>query len=306
MKIKVSAPGKLMLFGEHAVVYQRPCLVTSVSSRIYIETSRIRKGLLIDAPQVKDIRFVKETVKVFKEKYPVDGGLKIKTFSDFKRIYGFGSSSAVTVATIYGLSKLYQIKMSRKEIFDLGYKVTLNIQGVGSGFDIAAAVYGKTLYFITGGKLIKPLVINQIPMVVGFSGVKADTPKIVKDLKLKIEKDKNKFNKIFDQIAKIVIKAKRELAKGHWLSLGELMNQNHRWLQKLGVSTRKLDRMCQKAVEAGAYGAKLSGAGGGDCMIALVSPDKKSQVEAAINQVGGEVINVFNNTEGVRLEYNKA
>ncbi len=306
MKIKTSAPGKLMLFGEHAVIYGRPCLVTAVSSRIYVEAEKSSKGFSIDAPQVKDVRFVEETVKIFKEKYKIDNGLSIKTQSDFSSQYGFGSSSAVTVATIYALSQLYKKKLTKKEIFDLGYKVTLNVQGIGSGFDIAAATYGKTLYFIAGGKIIKPLKLKALPLVVGYSGIKADTPNMVQKIKAKMTNKKSKssikIQKIFEEIENIVETVKEELINNNWPRVGKLMNQNQKLLRQLGVSTEKLDKMCQISLKAGAWGAKLSGAGGGDCMIALVSYEKKEAVKEAIVRVGGEVIEVDNNTEGVKIE----
>ena len=302
MKIKVSAPGKLMLFGEHAVVYHRSCLVTAVSSRIYVEVKKTPGRFKIEAPQVKDVRFVEETVAVFKEKYKTGNGLSIKTQSDFSCHYGFGSSSAVTVATIFALSNLYQLNLSKTDIFNLGYKVTLDVQGVGSGFDIAAATYGGTLYFITAGKTIQPLEIEELPLVIGYSGVKADTPKIVKSLKSKVKNDETKYSKIFDQIKEIVEEAKKELEQKNWKKIGELMNDNQQLLQKLGVSTKRLDKMCQAAVAAGAYGAKLSGAGGGDCMIAIVERGKREQVRKAIESVGGQIIRVDNNAEGAKVE----
>jgi len=304
MRIKASAPGKLMLFGEHAVVYNRPCIVTAVSSRIYVEMEKILGDFKIEAPQVKDARFIKEALRVFKEKYKADQGLSIKTKADFSSQYGFGSSSAVTVATLYGLSKIYRINLSKKDFFDLGYQVTLNIQGVGSGFDIAAAVYGGTNYFVTGGKTIESLEVADLPIVVGYSGVKADTSTIVKNLKFKIKNEKLqlKIKNLFDLIKKIVEEAKVFLARRRWQRVGQLMNENQKLLQRLGVSTGKLNKMCQAAISAGAYGAKLSGAGGGDCMIALVPKEERKSAEAAIAEVGGEVIKVETNAEGVKLE----
>jgi len=293
MKIKASAPGKLMLFGEHAVVYGYPCIVTTVESRIYVEVEKAER-FKIDAPQVKDTRFVEEAVKQFCEKYKVENKLLIKTYSDFSSQYGFGSSSAVTVATIYALSKYHKIDLTNKEIFDMGYKVVQQVQGVGSGFDIAAATYGGTIYFVTGGKIIEPLSISELSLIVGYSGTKADTSNLVKNLKANFH--------IFDNIKKIVETAKKTLIKNEWEKTGELMNQNHKYLQRLGVSTEKLDNMCQRAILSGAHGAKLSGAGGGDCMIALVSSDKIKSVESAIVNVGGKIINVNNNAQGVKLE----
>ncbi|MEK7177534.1 MAG: mevalonate kinase [Patescibacteria group bacterium] len=287
IKVKASAPGKLMLFGEHAVVYDYPCIVTTVSPRVYVEIEEISGCLKIDSPQVKDNRFVEETVKLFCEKYSVNNNLLIKTHSDFSSQYGFGSSSAVTVATILALSKLYKIKISKKDIFNLGHKVVLNIQKVGSGFDIASATYGRTIYFVTGGKVIEPLPVKNLSLVIGYSGTKASTTKIVKDL--------NPDFKIFNQIKKIVEKAKISLVNADWKTTGELMNQNHRLLQKLGVSTQKLDKMCEAATSSGAFGAKLSGAGGGDCIISLVPKNKIKNVESSIISVGGEIIKVKNN-----------
>ncbi|MFA5770015.1 MAG: mevalonate kinase [Patescibacteria group bacterium] len=294
MKVKTSAPGKLMLFGEHAVVYGYPCIVTTVESRIYVEIEKSEQ-FKIDAPQVKDLRFVEKTIELFCDKYKVDNKLLIKTYSDFSSQYGFGSSSAVTVATIRALSDFYKIEMSKKEIFDLGYKVVLYIQGVGSGFDIAAATYGGTIYFVTGGKVIEPLSVKNLSLVIGYSGVKADTASIVKNLESRIHNSESKYTKIFENIKKIVEQAKVSLINSDWKKIGELMNQNHKFLQELGVSTDKLDKMCQAVVDAGAFGAKLSGAGGGDCMISLVPENKIKKVESSIIKAGGEILNVKTN-----------
>ena len=284
-----------MLFGEHAVVYGYPCIVTTVSSRVYVEVEKTSGQFKIDAPQVKDTRFVEEAVKQFCEKYKVGNKILIKTHSDFSSKFGLGSSSAVTVATIYALSNLYKIKISKKEIFDLGYRVVLNVQGVGSGFDIVTATYGGTIYFVTGGKVIEPLSVKDLSLVIGYSGTKADTSSIVKNLELRIHNSELEYKKIFSKISKIVEEAKTSLVNSYWKKTGELMNQNHRLLQELGVSTGKLDKMCQAAVDSGAYGAKLSGAGGGDCMIALVPENKIKEVESSIIKVGGEIIKVKNN-----------
>lgn len=302
MKVKASAPGKLMLYGEHAVVYGYPCIVTTVSPRVYVEIEKTSSKSRIQAPQVKSTRFVEESIDLFKKKYNVNGELLISTYSDFSSQYGFGSSSAITVATIYALSKYYKIELTNKEIFDLGYKVVKQVQGVGSGFDIAAAIYGGTLYFITGGKIIEPLSVNKLSLVVGYSGTKADTTKIVNEIKSKIKNQRSKIFNIFENIKQIAEGAKLSLVKSDWKKTGELMNQNHKYLQQLGVSTEKLDNMCQAAISSGAYGAKLSGAGGGDCMITLVSSDKIKSVESAIINAGGEIINVKNNSQGVKLE----
>ncbi len=303
-KILVSAPGKIMILGEHAVVYGYPCLVTAVDKRIYIEASKIKgKKDIIIAPQVKESRFVEESINFFKERFKVNKSVRIKTFGDFSHRVGLGSSSAVTVAAFKALSVLFDKKLTLKEIFDLSYQVSLSIQKVGSGFDIAAATYGKTTYFVFGGKVINSFEVGNLPLVVGYSGIKADTPKLIKKVSRAYLVKGEQIKEIFKEINQLVERAKTCMSSKNYKELGLLMNKNHQLLKELKVSTVKLDDMIEAALKAGAWGAKLSGAGGGDCMIALVSEDKKRLVEAAIKKQGGEIINVNNNSEGVRQEY---
>ena len=321
MKVKVSAPGKLLLLGEHAVVYNRPCLVTAVNHRLSVElTKKNNKILEIIAPDLnlkdykkdlsqlgkgdipKAVQFVEMAVKNFQEKYGLEFGLRITTKSQFKVKFGFGSSSASAVCAIRGLAEITGINLSKREIFDLSYKTVLDVQGVGSGFDVAAATYGGTLYFVTGGKEIKPLNLKQIPLVVSYSGIKGDTAIIVKDLAKRREKNSAMFDDIFNTITELVEQGKNNLENQDWQSLGDLMRINHGLLVQLGVSTDTLDNLCTAALSAGAYGAKLSGAGGGDCMIALVNDETRKSVEQAIVAIGGELINIQTSAPGVQLE----
>lgn len=302
-RVKTSAPGKLMLLGEHAVASWYPCIVTAVDKRIFVEAEITdEKEDEIITPQVKESRFVLEALSHFREKFKIHKHIKISTQGDFSHNVGLGSSSAVTVATFLALSSLFNLNLSKKEIFDLGYAVTLKIQGVGSGFDIAAATFGGTLYFVKGGEIIEPLNIDHIPLVVGYSGIKADTPFYIRKVAEAYKDRKSEMVNIFIQMAELVNKAKKSLLKKDYPVFGKFMIKNQRLLQKLGVSIPQLDRMIKSAQDSGAYGAKLSGAGGGDCMIALVSNDKKQTVEEAIKKAGGEIINVKNNAEGVRIE----
>jgi mevalonate kinase len=323
--IKVSAPGKLMLFGEHAVVYHRPCLVAAVSQRLFVEIEKIPENkILIDAPQMKipnfiisltdlgkeqpnEVRFVLEVVKNFFRKYNVKSGLGIKTESQFSAKYGFGSSSAVTVCTIKALSEIFETKMTEKEIFDLSYKTILDIQGVGSGFDIAAAIYGGVIYFLTGGKQIEPLEVKNIPLIVGYTGVKASTSEIVKAVKVEMEKDPEYYEKIYDDISRVVEKAKTAMENSNWPEVGRLMTENQEILKKIkapsieyGVSSEIIEKLIGACQRSGALGAKLSGAGVGDCIIAL--GENKEKIEKAIKEAGGTPVSVDVDYQGLKIE----
>lgn len=320
--IKVSAPGKLMLFGEHAVVYNRPCLVTAVDQRMTLTAELAEESIFeLNAPDAqvtnyqkpiselgkgeipKGAKFVEIATLNFSKKYPLNMGVRITTSSQFSPLFGFGSSSASTVCTIKALSEAFNKKLSKRQIFELSFQTVLDIQGTGSGFDVAAATYGGTLYYSkAGSKTIKPLNLKGLPLIIGYSGIKADTVTLVKQVAEKAKIYPKVIDNIYSQIGFIVDLAKKALLKNDLQTTGELMNINEGYLSSLGVEGNKLAYMIYAARDAGAYGAKLSGGGIGDCMIALAPPSKIEAVKKAITKAGGLVLDVEVNAEGVRVE----
>jgi mevalonate kinase len=236
--------------------------------------------------------------KRFLEAHPQDQGIVVTTKSDFSSNFGFGSSSAVTVAFAKALTELYGFKLSNKELFDLCYQAVIDVQGVGSGFDIAAAIWGGTIYYVSPAKVVVPMT-NGLPLVVGYTGIKADTPTLVRMVDTLKIKQPEKINRIFDSITQLVERAKKEIADTNWLELGRLFNQNQILLQELGVSSVELDRLVAASTKAHAFGAKLSGAGGGDCMVAVTDNSTQTEVEQAIVKAGGEIMHVKLHAEGV-------
>lgn len=303
MSITVSAPGKLMLLGEHAVVYGYPSLVTAVDQRLYVTIDKAQ-GMndIIETPQVKNTSFVSETLSYFRNKYHKNDALSILTRCDFSPKLGFGSSSAVTVALLKALNLLYELNLTNDEIFHCGYEIVLKVQGTGSGFDIAAATFGKTVYYVRGGKTLEMINVPSLPLVVGYSGVKADTATLVRQVEKARDYNPEHIDSIFRAIEKLVISGRDALRNNDYKSFGSLMTENHSLLKRLNVSTPVLDNMVDGAVKAGAWGAKLSGAGGGDCMIALVSDTTRPAVEDAIRLTGGEIVTVTPNVSGVMIE----
>ncbi|HSX40550.1 MAG TPA: mevalonate kinase [Candidatus Saccharimonadales bacterium] len=328
--VKISAPGKLMLFGEHAVIYDHPCIVTAISKRASVKVSSLENApyLLLDAPDLnifhhteslkglgdkdapKGVQFVETAVKNFAQVYGTIPGIHVET-SSFSSDFGLGSSSAVTVCVIKGLTEIFGVKFTEAQIFDLCYKTILEVQGSGSGFDVASTIYGGTLYFLTGGKTIEQIGFDEkskdttaeeknFPLIVAYSGEKADTVSMIQKVSQVAQTARQE---IFDAIGYIVSQGKEAVLKKDWKKVGELMDQNQQYLSKLGVSTPKLDSLITAAKNAGALGAKLSGAGGGDCMIAIVSDETKAAVTSALTSAGGQVIDVLTNADGVKLDF---
>ncbi len=300
MTVKTSAPGKLLLMGEHAVVYGYPCIVAAVDKRIYIEAkwSDNNKDKVI-APGVKNTVFIDMAIKVMKEKYDITQESELKTLSDFPPNIGLGSSSASTVAAVKALATLFNITLSQSQLFNLVHTIILKIQKKGSGADVAASVYGGVVYF-KSGLIAKINIPSSFSLIIGYSGSKADTVSYIKKVSQLYTERRKEIDKLFDQIGALVEKAKKALESNDMPTLGTLMTQNHQLLQKLNVSTPQLDAMVEASLTAGAWGAKLSGAGGGDCMIALVSESKRDKVRYAIEKAGGRIINVSVDKRGVR------
>ncbi len=302
--ITVSAPGKLLLMGEHAAVYGRPCIVTAVDARLSVSLEPNEKeGITIDAPQSSDARFVSEAIAVgqdlWKTRLPA---MTVHTKSQFSTKIGFGSSGAVTVASFYALREFLRKTDAAEACFVAAYSVSKKIQGGGSGVDVAASLWGHTLYYENFGETIDPISLADMPLVVGYTGVKADTMTIVSEVAAKRMREPAKVDRIFDAIGALVAEAKTRMEEGDWERVGKLFDFNQDYLRDLGVSSEKLESLIVAAKAAGAWGAKLSGAGGGDCMIALAPAAKIEAVKAAIQKAGGEVIPVLPNAEGVRVE----
>lgn len=307
-----------MLFGEHAVVYGEPCLVTAVDQRISAQASLYHeRELLIEAPQLgvlgyqrplgalggpgipKQVRFIEAIVKRFDEEHGLNKGVRVKTRSDFLVSYGLGSSSAVTVATAVSLAKLYELDLKPKELFDLCFQAVLAVQGVGSGFDLAAALWGGTILYHKGAERVKEIELDDLPVVVCYSGQKADTPTLVRQVAELKKNQPMKVTDIFNQIGHLTLMAQETLIQGDWPKTGQLMNQNQVLLRQLKVSTPQLERLIGAALGAGAWGAKLSGAGGGDNLIVLCPSRGKVRVETALRETGGEIVKIKLNSKRV-------
>ncbi len=320
MKVTTSAPGKLMLYGEHAVVYGLPCIVTAVDQRVRVSVEPNGEGEIhVCSPNVgldeyhkkierlgqddlpKSMAFVEMLVKRFYEKNRINEGIRISTESDFSTQFGFGSSAAVVSALVLALAEYFKVKMSKQEMFEMAYQAVLDVQGVGSGFDVAASVYGGTLYYISPGKIIESVYQGELPLVVGYTGIKADTPTIIRQV-AELKRNEKWVESVFGDIAELVNQAKSNFKNINFEHLGELMNRNQELLSTLNVSSRELDRLIAAAKDGGAYGAKLSGAGGGDCMIAFAPENKVDEVGSAIEKAGGVWMKVRTGAEGVKLD----
>ncbi len=316
------APGKLMLLGEHAVVYGRRCIVTAVdapvqaiisdSDRFLIDVSDLKINMEFNITEMeypKEISFAASAVRNFYSEFGISKPVAVSTKSLItkEKKVGLGSSASVTAATMKALATHFGIKTDEKKLFELSFKTVLDVQKVGSGFDVAAAIYGKTLMYKKG--IPMPLNCDELDLIIGYTGIPASTTDIVKKVAVQVKEQPGYYENIFDEIEKLVVLARNAIEAKDWATLGALMNENQELLremqvpsEELGVSSEIIEKLVSAATDAGAYGAKLSGAGIGDCIIALASPEKRIDVEGAITAAGGTIINAKANVSGANIE----
>jgi len=296
-----SAPGKIILFGEHAVVYGRPALaipVTQVHADVEVLDSS-RAGIWIHAPDVN----LHAELNTLPSDHPIASvihnflflfrvspfpNLEIKISSIIPVASGLGSGAAVTVALTRALSSFLSRPMPDEEVNAFAHEIEKLHHGTPSGIDNTVVTYAMPVYFIKGQPIEMFKVGAPFTIVIGDTGISAPTKESVSDVRKLWEADKPKWESVFDRVGKIAEEARKNIENGKWELLGELMDQNHMLLQEMTVSSPELDRLVSAARRAGALGAKLSGGGRGGNMIALVESEQAEEVASALMAGGAK------------------
>ncbi|AIF68823.1 mevalonate kinase [Palaeococcus pacificus DY20341] len=330
MKVLASAPAKIILFGEHSVVYGKPAIAAAIDLRTYVWASfNEKRAIKIEAKDIKVpgltvsfseneiyfesdygkaaevLSYVKQAIEIVRDEADKNGkGITVSITSQIPVGAGLGSSAAVAVATIGAVSKLFGLELTPEEVAKLGHKVELLVQGASSGIDPTVSAVGGFLYYQKGS--FEELPVVELPMVVGYTGTSGSTKELVAKVRRNLNDMPDVMQPIIDSMGKVVERAKEIILANYdsrikFELLGKLMNINHGLLDAIGVSTKGLSDLVYASREAGAIGAKITGAGGGGCMYAL-APGKQSEVATAIRIVGGMPMITKISREGVRIE----
>jgi mevalonate kinase len=178
--------------------------------------------------------------------------------------------------------------MTAEEINSFAYEIEKLYHGTPSGIDNTVVTYAQPVYFIKGQSIELFKVGSPFTLVIGDTGVSAPTKEAVGDVRKLWEVDKARWENIFDQVGEIAKHARHSIESGKWELLGELMNQNHAFLQEMRVSSPELDQLVSAARNAGALGAKLSGGGRGGNMISLVGDNRAQSIADALISAGAK------------------
>jgi mevalonate kinase len=297
-----TAPGKIILFGEHSVVYGRPAIavpVKQVQARAVVKANpRGQRGAVsLQAPDIglqaeldelsnqhplaAAVRLVLTALKL-----PTPPACSIRVTSTIPIASGLGSGAAISIAVMRAMSAFLGRPLANDQICAMAFEVEKLHHGTPSGIDNTTITYEKPVFYIKG----KSAEIFSIPrpftIVIGDTGLASPTAASVADVRKGWQAKKDLFEAMFDSAGAVAEAARQSLETGMIETLGPLMDANHGILTKMGVSSTELDRLVRAARSAGAWGAKLSGGGRGGNMIALVAPKDAAQIAAALQAAG--------------------
>lgn len=305
--------GKIILLGEHSVVYGYHAIAAPLNLSIRAEVTRPSKEreLIISGwdsdPAAHDPAGAELAARVAilianrlglgEEK------AKVEVFPDLPRASGLGASAALAVAVIRALAHSYHLELSDQQVSDLAFECEQVVHGTPSGIDNTVATFGETILFrrAEGGNEIEHLSSSTpIPVVIGLTGVRSLTAETVGRVHEGWQKNPGHYDAIFQEIDGLVMTGVEAFRSGDLSALGEVMNLNHGLLNALQVSSPELETLVDLARRSGALGAKLTGGGGGGAMIAIAEPDRIQNVAATLDAAGFQtyLTEIRNGTNG--------
>ncbi len=298
----VTAPGKAILFGEHAVVYGRPAIAVPVwdvcaTAEVQAVPGAPAGTVVVEAPDVGLAGHLSELdpshpiPRIILDTLHALGpglapGMHLRVTSTIPIASGMGSGAAVSVAIARALSKHLGLPLSPDEISTLAFAVERIHHGTPSGLDNTVIAFGLPVYFQRGAPPVPFTIAGPIHLVLGDTGVASPTAAAVGMVHERWRADPAAYEKLFDALGSDADQARGMLEAGRIAEIGPLMDSSHLTLKEIGVSSPGLDALVEAARGAGAWGAKLSGAGRGGAMLALASPDRIDRVRQALCEAG--------------------
>jgi len=280
LKSKASAPGKVILFGEHFVVYGVKAILCSINKRVTVTAEKTTDkkifinseiGNLILEPN-KSISEINSRLKPFyylanKVIKNQDTGIQIKIDSEIPLGVGLGSSSACCVAGAAAIFKLFG-DISKEEILELAIEAERTIFENTSGADCTVCVYGGIMEYDKKQGFKKIEDEPNFQLVIANSNIEHSTESMVSEVKAFTIKNKEEFSKLLEQELELVEDVLKLLKENNTIKLGEKINQNQKYLETIGISNNQLRKMIEIGQKT-SFGAKITGSGGGGCIFAI-------------------------------------
>ena len=307
MKSKASAPGKVILFGEHFVVYGVKAILCAINKRVTVTAEKIKEEKIsiksdignLELELNKPISEINSPLKPFyylanKIIRNQSTGIEIKIESDIPLGAGLGSSSACCVAGAAAISKLFSEK-TKKEILELAIEAEKTIFENTSGADCTVCTYGGIIEYEKEKDFIKIKSEPNFHLIIANSNIKHSTESIVSKVKQFKNEDTERFSKLCNDESKLIEDVLQLLKENNIQKLGQKVIQNQRYLETIGISNEKLKDMIKIGQES-SFGTKITGAGDGGCVFSLTD---ESNLENTINEFKKKNYDCFS----VKIDY---
>lgn len=300
--ISRSAPGKLILCGEHAVVYHQPAIALPVLQAL--TTTNVFASPLASEGEIKIIARqigIKSNLADLSESHPIYKSIhlildhfhldhlpacEIRVSSTIPLASGLGSSASTSVSLIRAISDFIGQPMTDSETNQLAYEMEKIHHGNPSGIDNTVVTFSRPIFFIRDEPIEFIKMAQPLEILIADTGIQASTSSAISMVKERWQSEPQKLNALFEGIGTLTRQIRQFLISGETHVIGSLLTQNHHALQEMGVSCPELDRLVTSALESGALGAKLSGGGLGGNMLALVEKTSTEKVKKALLEAG--------------------
>lgn len=266
--------GKVILLGEHAVVYGQPALAAGLPLGVEATIEPNADGTReVEAEQPALIGEAAARAAALLD-VPAAAGFRLTIRGDLPVAVGLGSSAALAVALIRAFAAATATRLADDVVAQRANRIEEQFHGRPSGIDATTATLGGVLRFRRGATLEA----ERVPVAGNFrfalldTGTSHTTSSTVGALAAEVHADPSRHESLFAEIGELARTGEAALRAGDPTALGAAMNENHPLLARLGVSTPELESAVAAARAGGALGAKLTGAGGGGVVLALVEP----------------------------------
>ena len=300
--ISASAPGKTILFGEHAVVYGHPAIAVplpNISLTVIIQALPNQKKTRIVNKGLDEDFFLDE--KDFENQYSLAletirnhvqidhlPAMQLTISSNIPPASGLGSSAAFAVAMTKVVTSFLGFRLQLEDLNGIAFEIEKKQHGTPSGIDNSVVCYQEPVFFRKGYPVEFISIGKPMTLILANSGIRSLTKEAVDQIKEKRNKEKEYVDRVFNQIGNIANKARTSIEQGDLESIGKSMLENHQLLKELELSLEKLDDLVEASIKSGAYGAKLCGSGKGGTVVALIPPAEAKNIETSLLETGAE------------------
>jgi len=286
--------GKVILFNEHFVVYGIPAIASAIGANttaVVQQTPGSGYELKDERPETPGYKAEKlqqqnESLDIMLKFMDIDTKHKhyaITLGGDLIAASGVGASAASCAAIARAFSDELDLNLSDQKVNEIAFEGEKGYHGTPSGIDNTAATYGGLIWYRRDGskQLMERMRLPKpVEIVMGNTGKVADTKTVVGEVREQKEKEPEKYRRLFEDAGQLVTNARKQLQDFNLEKVGAYMDENHKLLQEIGVSSLELDALVKLSRDNGAIGAKLTGTGRGGYMVAL-TPGRELQDRVA-------------------------